>query len=280
MATESITVNVGGQPALTVGVGVEQVGATVQLYDDLAAVIAASLSEGDYWRLAWTGDTYHGTGEVIGQIVGGYPSWTGPIPWSVVGTTVTDVTSTHTTDGAGRPQLVVTGDGTTVKVCDLGLNVPPFATVRLHARYTQATRNNTGSTGPTLLLARTTSPTMGADAFWSSLIPQAAGWQRYYYDDWTASGTDAALTGASDTMWAGGGALVFGMRSARGVSATPARYPLLKALSADEQAFEPGNVPAGAGSWLTSSNTYRVRPRLRDTGGAATLTTTGLEITM
>lgn len=89
--------------------------ADIKTYADLSEVQTAisngTLTSTSFWRVAWVGDTYHGTDDRMGRVVQSRPTWRGVIPWPKLGATASLLSSVGggalTTDGAGRPLLTV-----------------------------------------------------------------------------------------------------------------------------------------------------------------------------
>lgn len=251
--------------------------APVPTYADLAAVIAAiaatTLAEGDPWRIAWTGDTYLGSGEVIGFVRRGAPSWGDMLPGSKLGTTYSTVSSAgagaRSTDGAGRLLLTVGASDTDEILADLGFAGRAYRRAVQAVQYTTATP---GAVNEILLQTR-----LASVAGTSWLGPGLR-----YFGSWAlrldaSAGSTSPLSPSpaiSVGAFAAGARVDFEMSSGPDFTARSFGYKITQGTSVAESttAFA---QPAGLGDWRTSVE-VRNQLKLASSGTAGQAVLIGL----
>jgi len=259
------------------GVGINTYGT---LQDVIDAITLFEITDGDLWRIEWTGDAYIPDGEAIGTVIAGRPSWEAVIPWTALGLSATTLTATGggsvTSDAEGRPVLSVTS-ATSVAEVLLGTQL------RTPRRYHLATLFNTDAPANNnsicaALLRRVSTP---ADQAWTFTQYQGGLWVGGAY--WQATGSAFSSSAFANTP------------NLATLFDSPASMDLIVALVHDRLLSD--NIPfvarlesaagglaqaplltlAGGGGW-TSSETWEPVARLQSAGAASQMIVTGLAL--
>jgi len=255
----------------------------IPTYNTLQEVIddiGTGLTDGDLWRIAWTGDTYISDGEAIGTVIAGRPSWEAVIPWPQLDLAVTTLTATGggsvSSDAEGRPVLSVTSSTSVAEVL-LGTQLRTPRRCHLATLFnTDATANNNSISAAILRRVSTT-----ADQAWAFTQYQGGLWVGGAY--WQATGSSFSSQAFANTP------------SLTTLFDSPARMDFVVALVHDRLLSD--NIPfvarlesaagglaqaplltlGGGGGW-TSSETWEPVARLQSAGAAAELVVTGLAL--
>lgn len=237
-------------------------GGSVPTYASLQAVIdaitAGDLTEGDYWRIAWTGDGYLGDGQVVGCVKLGAPSWGADLPGHLLGTTLITTSSAgggaRTVDGVGRPRLTVGAADADEIIVDLGFASRPLRRFRAALQYTSATPANATEVLAQIRLANAGNtawlgPGLRHFSTWSVLLTATAGAV-------SPIGATPTLTSAA---FAAGARVDLELTSGPDFASRSFGYRATRGSSVAESTAVFAQ-PAGLGDWRTS---VEVRPQLR-----------------
>lgn len=249
------------------------------LADIQTAITAGRITSGKYARLVWTGDTYHGSGEVIVRSVQSRPSWKGVIPWSKVGYTATVLGSSGSgalgADGGGRPLLTVgAADGDFVEVLT-GVKGAPARRVRLHGQFQSAAVANNAADILSSHIRRDGDPTKMIRVF-----------NRYtggtWLGGWLHTSTGGTATDPLDTdatnvsKYAAARAVSFDMLFGLTGAQPTAKYTY-------DSPGDGSGAPAatttatGEGAFTVATQIWQQYVRLRSTGAAGSFIVTGIE---